>query len=70
MTPCPIALAGAMARQGTMQNAIRTLENHYFAEEPMPQPHAIETNQRRRAYCERLTELHDLAGDELEWWER
>ncbi len=70
MTPEIIARAGALAQRGTMRNAIITLEAHYFAEEPVPQPHAIETNVRRRRYCERLTELHDLAGQELEWWER
>lgn len=67
----PIALAGSYARWGTLLNAATALVNALNVERPargVRDP--IEENRRRRAYSERLTELHDLAGYPMEWWVR
>lgn len=83
MTPDTIARAGALARWGTFLNAAIVLTHHAAAEARLVDAggrrvvvhrlgaHApIEEGIRRRAYGDRLTELHDLAGYPREWWER
>ena len=81
MTPETIARAGALARWGTMLNAATTVANHAAAEDwrsgmdgqimHRPGVHApIEEGIRRRRYSDRLTELCDLTGRKLEYWER
>lgn len=81
MTPETIARAGALARWGTMLNAAITVTNHAAAEDWLSGPDGtimrrpgvhdpIEENRRRRLHSARLTELCDLTGHELEYWER
>lgn len=83
MTPETIARAGAMARWGTFANAAITVTNHAAAEDwptvvdgrivimHRPGVHdPIEENRRRRLHSARLTDLCDLTGRKLEYWER
>ena len=83
MTPETIAQAGALARWGTFANAATTAINHAQAEDRVVEVDGrlqvihragvrdpIEENRRRRLHSARLTELCDLTGLELEWWER
>lgn len=83
MTPETIARAGALARWGTFANAATAAINHAQAEDRVVEVDgrlqvihragvhdSIEENRRRHTYSARLTELHDLAGYPLEWWER
>ena len=69
MKPETIAQAGLHAQVGTLANAAITLSAHMRAARPNGCA-PIETNQRRRIYSERLTELGDLTNLGLEWWER